>query len=210
MSAQPVVGQPGERPLFGAKTWNLANGLRVVLDENHRAPVVAHYVFYGAGSGEDPAQLSGIAHFMEHMMFKGSGNVPSGDFSRLVAREGGQDNAFTSRDCTAYYQHIESSRLALMMLMEADRMAGPAFNPDEFEAERNVVLEERRQVIESQPRSACSAKASTPRCMAGSIGAAGRSSAGRRKSARSAGRTCWISSPPATRPPTPSCCWRAT
>ena len=144
---------PADRPLFGAKSWTLANGLRVVLDENHRAPVVAHYVFYGAGSGEDPAHLSGIAHFMEHMMFKGSGNVPSGDFSRLVAREGGQDNAFTSRDCTAYYQHVESSRLALMMRMEADRMAGPAFNPDEFEAERNVVLEERRQVIESQPRS---------------------------------------------------------
>jgi zinc protease len=79
--------------------------------------------------------------------------VPSGDFSRLVAREGGQDNAFTSRDATAYFQHVESSRLALMMRMEADRMAGPAFNPDEFEAERNVVLEERRQVIESQPRS---------------------------------------------------------
>lgn len=148
-----VSAQPAERPLFGAKSWTLANGLRVVLDENRRAPVVAHYVFYGAGAGEDPAGLSGIAHFMEHMMFKGSGNVPSGDFSRLVAREGGQDNAFTSRDTTAYYQHVESSRLALMMRMEADRMAGPAFNPAEFEAERNVVLEERRQVVESQPRS---------------------------------------------------------
>lgn len=149
----PPQALPPDRPLFDAKSWTLANGLRVVLDENRRAPVVAHYVFYGAGSGEDPAGLSGIAHFMEHMMFKGSGNVPSGDFSRLVAREGGQDNAFTSRDTTAYYQHVESSRLALMMRMEADRMAGPAFNPAEFEAERNVVLEERRQVIESQPRS---------------------------------------------------------
>ena len=153
-SFSPAMAQPvAERPLFGAKTWTLANGLKVVLAENRRAPVVAHYVFYGAGSGEDPQNLSGIAHFMEHMMFKGSGNVPSGDFSRLVAREGGQDNAFTSRDATAYFQHVESSRLALMMRMEADRMAGPAFNPAEFEAERNVVLEERRQVIESQPRS---------------------------------------------------------
>jgi zinc protease len=152
-AAQTSPPAAPERPLFGAKTWVLGNGLKVVLAENRRAPVVAHYVFYGAGSGEDPAGLSGIAHFMEHMMFKGSGNVPSGDFSRLVAREGGQDNAFTSRDATAYFQHVESSRLALMMRMEADRMAGPAFNPDEFEAERNVVLEERRQVIESQPRS---------------------------------------------------------
>lgn len=149
----PAQSPPTDRPLFGARSWSLANGLRVVLAENRRAPVVAHYVFYGAGSGEDPGGISGIAHFMEHMMFKGSGNVPSGVFSRLVAREGGQDNAFTSRDTTAYFQHVESSRLALMMRMEADRMAGPAFNPDEFEAERNVVLEERRQVVESQPRS---------------------------------------------------------
>ncbi len=142
-----------ERPLFGAKHWRLANGLRVVLAENRRAPVVAHYVFYGAGSGEDPAGLSGIAHFMEHMMFKGSANVPTGAFSRAVSREGGQDNAFTSRDTTAYFQHVESSRLALMMRMEADRMAGPLFNAAEFEAERGVVIEERRQVVESQPRS---------------------------------------------------------
>ncbi|WP_160121526.1 M16 family metallopeptidase [Rhodovarius lipocyclicus] len=141
------------RPIFGAKQWRLANGLRVVLAESHRAPVVAHYVFYGAGSGEDPQGIGGVAHFMEHMMFKGSGNVPSGDFSRLVARQGGQDNAFTSRDVTAYYQHVESSRLALVMRMEADRMAGPLFNPAEFEAERSVVIEERRQVVESQPRS---------------------------------------------------------
>ncbi|MCX7373128.1 MAG: pitrilysin family protein, partial [Alphaproteobacteria bacterium] len=144
---------PSERPLFNAKHWRLDNGLTVVLAENRRAPVVAHYVFYGAGSGEDPAGLSGIAHFMEHMMFKGSSNVPTGAFSRAVAREGGQDNAFTSRDTTAYFQHVESSRLALMMRMEADRMAGPLFNPAEFEAERGVVIEERRQVVESQPRS---------------------------------------------------------
>ncbi|RVT95541.1 insulinase family protein [Rhodovarius crocodyli] len=141
------------RPIFGAKQWRLENGLRVVLAESHRAPLVAHYVFYGAGAGEDPQGIGGVAHFMEHMMFKGSGNVPSGDFSRLVARQGGQDNAFTSRDVTAYYQHVESSRLALVMRMEADRMAGPLFNPAEFEAERSVVLEERRQVVESQPRS---------------------------------------------------------
>ena len=147
------AAMPADRPLFGAKHWRLANGLTVVLAENRRAPVVAHYVFYGAGSGEDPQGLSGIAHFMEHMMFKGSSNVATGAFSRAVAREGGQDNAFTSRDTTAYFQHVESSRLALMMRMEADRMAGPLFNPAEFEAERGVVIEERRQVVESQPRS---------------------------------------------------------
>ncbi len=142
-----------DRPLFGAAHWRLANGLRVVHAPNRRAPVVAHYVFYGAGSGEDPPGLSGLAHFLEHMMFKGSSNVPTGAFSRAVAREGGQDNAFTSRDTTAYFQHVEASRLALMMRMEADRMAGPLFNAAEFESERGVVIEERRQVVETQPRS---------------------------------------------------------
>ncbi|MDW8314576.1 MAG: pitrilysin family protein [Rhodovarius sp.] len=148
----PARPAEAPRPLFGAKHWRLANGLTVVLAENRRAPVVAHYLFYGAGSGEDPPGRSGLAHYLEHMMFKGSAQVPSGAFSRTVAREGGQDNAFTSRDTTAYFQHIESSRLALMMRMEADRMAAPLFNPAEFEAERSVVMEERRQVVESQPR----------------------------------------------------------
>jgi zinc protease len=141
-----------DRPLFGAATWTLANGLRVVLAENRRAPVAAHYLFVGAGSAEDPSGKSGTAHFMEHMMFKGSPAVPSGAFSRTVAREGGQDNAFTSLDMTGYFQTVEASRLPLMMRMEADRLASPAFPPDEFEAERSVVLEERRQIVESNPR----------------------------------------------------------
>jgi zinc protease len=141
-----------DQPLFGAATWTLDNGLRVVLAENRRAPVAAHYLYVAAGSGEDPHGKSGIAHYLEHMMFKGSRDVPSGVFSRVVAREGGQDNAFTSRDMTAYFQTVETSRLPLMMRMEADRLAAPLMPPDEYEAERSVVLEERRQVIESNPR----------------------------------------------------------
>jgi len=140
-------------PLFGAVHWTLGNGLRVVLAESRRAPVAAHYLYVAAGSGEDPAGKSGIAHYLEHMMFKGSPNVPSGAFSRVVAREGGQDNAFTSRDMTAYFQTVEASRLPLMMRLEADRLGAPLMPPDEYEAERSVVLEERRQVVESQPRS---------------------------------------------------------
>lgn len=141
-----------DRPLFGAQHWTLPNGLTVVLAEQRRAPVVAHYMFYGAGGGEDPDGRSGTAHFLEHMMFKGSRNVAPGAFSITVAREGGQDNAFTSRDVTAYHQHVEASRLELVMRMEADRFAGPLLPPETLEPERQVILEERRQRTDANPR----------------------------------------------------------
>lgn len=143
---------PAERPLFGAAQWRLANGLNVVFVENRRAPVVAQYLYYSAGAAEDPAGRSGTAHFLEHMMFKGSPNVPSGELSRRVAREGGNDNAFTSRDVTAYFQQVEASRLPLVMAMEADRLAAALIPPDQVESERNVVLEERRQRTDSSAR----------------------------------------------------------
>ena len=156
VTAEPAPAAPpapgGRQPLFGANLWTLPNGLTVVHAENRRSPVVAHSVFYSVGAGEDPAGRSGLAHFLEHMMFKGSEHVPSGAFSRRVAREGGQDNAFTSRDVTAYFQHVEASRLPLVAAMEADRMATARFPAEEAEAERQVVLEERRQRVESTPR----------------------------------------------------------
>lgn len=148
--AEPAAG--ADRPLFGAVQWTLPNGLRVVLAESRRVPVAAHYLFYGAGGGEDPAGRSGLAHFLEHMMFKGSANVAPGAFSLAVAREGGQDNAFTSRDVTAYHQTVEASRLPLVMRMEADRFAAPLFPAETVEPERAVVLEERRQRTDSSPR----------------------------------------------------------
>jgi len=148
----PPPERPADRPLFGATSWTLANGLRVVLAESRRVPVVGHYLFYGAGGGEDPAGKSGLAHFLEHMMFKGSPNVPPGAFSQVVAREGGQDNAFTSRDVTAYHQTVEASRLALVMRMEADRFAAPLLPAETVEPERAVVLEERGQRTDSNPR----------------------------------------------------------
>ncbi|WP_343896293.1 M16 family metallopeptidase [Craurococcus roseus] len=141
-----------DRPLFGAATWTLPNGLRVVHVESRRVPVVAHYLFYGAGGGEDPPGRSGVAHFLEHMMFKGSRNVAPGELSLAVAREGGQDNAFTSRDVTAYFQHVEASRLPLVMRMEADRFAAPLIPADTLEPERDVILEERRLRTDSNPR----------------------------------------------------------
>ncbi|WP_090662635.1 M16 family metallopeptidase [Belnapia rosea] len=151
-AAAPPTEQLAERPLFGATSWTLPNGLRVVLAESRRVPVVSHYLFYGAGSGEDPAGRSGTAHFLEHMMFKGSRNVAPGALSLAVAREGGQDNAFTSRDVTAYHQTVEASRLPLVMRMEADRFAYPLLPEATLEPERAVILEERGQRTGSNPR----------------------------------------------------------
>jgi zinc protease len=141
-----------DRPLFGATLRTLPNGLRVAHVEQRRAPVVAHYAFVAAGGGEDPPGLSGIAHYLEHMLFKGSARVASGEFSRRVAREGGTDNAFTSRDVTGYFQHVEASRLGLVAMMEADRFASARIPAEEMESERRVVLEERAQRTGSSPR----------------------------------------------------------
>lgn len=152
--AQPPAPQPAsaDRPLFGATLRTLPNGLRVAFVEQRRAPVVAQYAYVAAGGGEDPAGRSGVAHFLEHMLFKGSPRVASGEFSRRVAREGGNDNAFTSRDVTGYFQHVEASRLDLIAMMEADRFAAAKIPAAEMEAERLVVLEERQQRTDSSPR----------------------------------------------------------
>ena len=150
VAAPPPI--PVDRPLFGADLWTMPNGLRVAHVRTRGAPVVAHYLFYGVGAGDDPAGKSGLAHFLEHMMFKGSAKVADGEFSRRVAREGGQDNAFTSRDVTAYHQTVEATRLALVASMEADRLRAPLYPEATVEPERAVVLEERRQRTDSSPR----------------------------------------------------------
>ncbi len=155
LAPEPALAQPAavpERPLFGATLRTLPNGLRVAHVEQRRAPVVAHYAYVAAGGGEDPPGLSGIAHYLEHMLFKGSAQVASGEFSRRVAREGGVDNAFTSRDVTGYFQHVEASRLPLVALMEADRFASARIPAAEMESERQVILEERSQRTGSSPR----------------------------------------------------------
>jgi zinc protease len=141
-----------DRPLFGATLRTLPNGLRVAFVEQRRAPVVAQYAYVAAGGGEDPAGRSGVAHFLEHMLFKGSPRVASGEFSRRVAREGGNDNAFTSRDVTGYFQHVEAGRLDLIAMMEADRFAAAHIPAAELEPERRVILEERQQRTDSSPR----------------------------------------------------------
>ncbi len=142
---------PQRTKIFGAEEATLTNGLRIVVIPNHRAPVVSHMVWYRVGAIDEPAGQSGIAHFLEHLMFKGSENVPPGEFSKRVRAMGGNDNAFTSQDYTAYFQSIAADRLDDVMMMEADRMRGLTLPADQVLSERDVVLEERRQNTDSDP-----------------------------------------------------------
>jgi len=131
--------------------FSLENGMQVVVLEDHRAPVVVHMVWYKVGAADEPLGKSGIAHFLEHLLFKGTDNLAAGEFSATVSRNGGSDNAFTSWDYTAYFQRIAADRLDLMMQMESDRMRGLQMTEDDVKTERDVVLEERNQRIDSEP-----------------------------------------------------------
>lgn len=124
--------------------YRLANGLKLIVREDNRAPTVAHMVWYKAGSMDETNGRTGVAHVLEHMMFKGTKTVKSGDFSKRVAAMGGRENAFTSMDYTAYFQQIERSKLAEVMHLEADRMNNLNFDDAEFAKEIQVVMEERR------------------------------------------------------------------
>jgi len=137
--------------VFNPDTITLSNGMQVVVVENHRSPVVTHMVWYRVGSADEGPGESGIAHFLEHLMFKGTKKRKPGEFSAIVARNGGQENAFTSLDYTAYYQTIAVNRLELVMEMEADRMTNLVITDKEVEPERLVVLEERRSRTDNNP-----------------------------------------------------------
>lgn len=122
----------------------LANGLKVVVKEDHRAPVVVQQIWYKTGSMDERTGVTGIAHVLEHMMFKGTAAVPAGEFSRRIAAAGGRENAFTSYDYTAYFQQLHKSKLPLAMKLESDRMRNLKLSPEEFAREVKVVMEERR------------------------------------------------------------------
>ncbi|MCA0848900.1 M16 family metallopeptidase [Salipiger thiooxidans] len=132
-------------------TFTLDNGLEVVVLEDHRAPVVVHMVWYRAGSADETAGHSGVAHFLEHLLFKGTKTLEPGEFSRVVAENGGTDNAFTSYDQTAYYQRVAADRLGLMMEMEADRMVNLDLSEEDILTERDVIIEERNTRTENDP-----------------------------------------------------------
>ncbi len=130
----------------------LPNGLKVIVKTDRRAPVVVSQVWYRAGSMDESYGTTGVAHVLEHMMFKGTKEVPSGEFSKRIAAAGGRENAFTSRDHTAYFQTLQKDRLELALKLEADRMANLVLSADEFAKEINVVMEERRMRTEDNPQ----------------------------------------------------------
>jgi len=132
-------------------TFTLDNGMEVVVVEDHRAPAVQHMVWYRAGSADEPKGASGVAHFLEHLLFKATDKMEAGEFSATVAANGGRDNAFTSYDYTAYFQRVAADRLELMMRMEADRMKNIRLTPENIRTERDVILEERNQRTENNP-----------------------------------------------------------
>jgi zinc protease len=131
--------------------FTLDNGLEVVVIEDHRAPVVTQMLWYRAGSADETPGVSGVAHFLEHLLFKGTKTMAPGEFSATVARNGGSDNAFTSYDYTAYFQRIAADRLELIMRMESDRMTNLQLDEADILTERNVIIEERNQRVENSP-----------------------------------------------------------
>ncbi|WP_297586978.1 pitrilysin family protein [Roseibium sp.] len=135
------------------ESFTLDNGLQVVVIPDRRAPVVTHMIWYKVGSADEPEGQSGVAHFLEHLMFKGTSNYPDGAFSRMIAARGGQENAFTSTDYTAYFQRVAKEHLPLMMKLEADRMENLTLTDEVVAPERNVVLEERRSRVDNDPGS---------------------------------------------------------
>ncbi|MGE0745490.1 MAG: M16 family metallopeptidase [Rhodospirillales bacterium] len=155
LAAAAIVfaGASARAAVFNPETFTLANGLQVVVVANHRAPIVMHMVWYKVGAADEAAGKSGIAHFLEHLMFKGTPDIPPGQFSRIVARNGGQDNAFTTQDYTAYFQKVAKDRLDTVMKIEADRMANLRLSDELVLPERDVVLEERRSRTDNNPES---------------------------------------------------------
>src|SRR2546428_906368 len=135
----------------GVVAETLDNGLRVLLLEDHRSPIVSFQVWYRVGSRNEARGATGVAHFLEHMMFKGTPTHGRGQFARLVEQNGGQDNAFTSQDVTSYFVDIVADKLDLVVELDADRMQNLLLDPKDIDSERQVVLEERRTRTEDEP-----------------------------------------------------------
>jgi zinc protease len=142
---------PAVAQRFDAETFTLPNGLQVVALPNHRVAAVTQMVWYKTGAADDPRGKSGIAHFLEHLMFKGTRANPPGTFSAQIAQNGGRDNAFTTEDYTVFHETVATDRLDLVMRLEADRMAGLVLDDTVVLPERDVILEERRMRIDNDP-----------------------------------------------------------
>ncbi len=138
--------------LFNAESFILENGMQVIVIPNHKIPAVTHMIWYKVGAADEPVGKSGIAHFFEHLMFKGTKEVKAGEFSKIVKSLGGNDNAFTSQDYTAYFQSLPSEHLEVVMKMEADRMNNLAPPLEDFVSERKVIIEERHKRTDNNPQ----------------------------------------------------------
>jgi len=145
------IALPAHAKLFDAQSFALPNGLQVVVIPNHRAPIVTQMVWYKVGAADEVIGKSGAAHVLEHLMFRGTKAVPPGEFSRIVAQNGGEENAFTTHDYTAFFQNVAADRLELVMKLEADRMANLVINDAVVKPEREVIIEERRMRIDNSP-----------------------------------------------------------
>ncbi|MEO1104437.1 MAG: pitrilysin family protein, partial [Pseudomonadota bacterium] len=154
-AAQEISGEPidlGNLVIApDAETFRLDNGLEVVVIPDRRAPIVTHMLWYRIGSADEPPGKSGIAHYLEHLMFKGTEENPGNTFSTAIAGVGGRENAFTSNDYTGYFQQVSREHLPKMMAFEADRMRGLVLTEEVSAPELNVVLEERRARVETRP-----------------------------------------------------------
>lgn len=144
---------PAARAEPRVNTFTLGNGMQVVVIEDHRVPVVTHMVWYRVGAAEDPWGTSGIAHFLEHLMFKSTNKLKSGEFSRTITRLGGRDNATTTHDTTSYFQRVAKEHLRAVMELEADRMVNLRLVEEEVKTERDVILAERRSNVDGNPLS---------------------------------------------------------
>lgn len=133
------------------ETFTLANGLEVIVIPNHRIPAISHMLWYRIGAADDPQGKSGLAHYHEHMMFQGTSKLKPGEYSSIIARHGGEQNAFTGRDATSYYVDIAREKLPMVMEMEADRMRGLVISDEGAAKEKQVIIEERRQRTDNSP-----------------------------------------------------------
>ncbi len=149
LSLTPLVAHAEDPKAF---QFALQNGMQIVVIPDHRAPVVTQMLWFRVGADDDPRGLGGMAHFFEHMMFRGTPSVPNDQFAQTVARNGGEDNAFTTHDYTAFYEQIAKDRLRIVMGLEADRMANLDLSDSNVRTERDVVMEERRMRIDNNPQ----------------------------------------------------------
>ena len=146
-----TLGRPVQARVFEPESFTLDNGLQVVVVTNRRAPIVNHMVWYKVGAADEEPGKSGLAHFVEHLLFKGTETAEPGEFSDVIARNGGRENAFTSYDYTGYFQTVAKDRLEIVMDLEADRMTNLRLTDEVVLPERDVILEERRSRVDNDP-----------------------------------------------------------